>query len=78
MQMGLGLTLSLVFQLGHMVEDMPKDWPDENNFLSQSYTEHQCSTAVNFASKNWLASWMTGGLNTQIEHHLFPNICSIH
>ncbi len=78
MQMGLGLTLSLVFQLGHMVEDMPKSWPDENNQLAQSYTEHQCSTAVNFASKNWFASWMTGGLNTQIEHHLFPNICSIH
>tara|TARA_B100000809_G_scaffold41602_1_gene36217 strand:+ start:1194 stop:2288 length:1095 start_codon:yes stop_codon:yes gene_type:complete len=78
MQAGLGLTLSLVFQLGHMVEDMPKDWPDENNQLSQSYTEHQCSTAVNFASNSWLGSWMTGGLNTQIEHHLFPNICSIH
>ena len=78
MQAGLGLTLSLVFQLGHMVEDMPKDWPDENNQLSQSYFEHQCSTAVNFASKSWFASWITGGLNTQIEHHLFPNICSIH
>ena len=78
MQAGLGLTLSLVFQLGHMVEDMPKDWPDENNVLSQSYTEHQCSTAVNFASTSWFGSWMTGGLNTQIEHHLFPNICSIH
>lgn len=78
MQAGLGLTLSLVFQLGHMVENMPKDWPDENNQLSQSYLEHQCSTAVNFASKSWFASWMTGGLNTQIEHHLFPNICSIH
>ncbi len=78
MQAGLGLTLSLVFQLGHMVEDMPKDWPDENNQLSQSYSEHQCSTAVNFASTSWFGSWITGGLNTQIEHHLFPNICSIH
>lgn len=78
MQAGLGLTLSLVFQLGHMVEDMPKDWPDENGVLTQSYTEHQCSTAVNFASASWFGSWMTGGLNTQIEHHLFPNICSIH
>jgi linoleoyl-CoA desaturase len=78
MQAGLGLTLSLVFQLGHMVEDMPKDWPDTTNQLDQSYSEHQCSTAVNFASTSWFASWMTGGLNTQIEHHLFPNICSIH
>ncbi|MDF1673783.1 MAG: acyl-CoA desaturase [Vicingaceae bacterium] len=78
MQAGLGLTLSLVFQLGHMVEDMPKDWPDKNGVLSQSYTEHQCATAVNFASTSWFGSWMTGGLNTQIEHHLFPNICSIH
>ena len=78
MQAGLGLTLSLVFQLGHMVEDMPKDWPNENNQLSQSYTEHQCSTAVNFSSTSWLGSWMTGGLNTQIEHHLFPSICSVH
>ena len=78
MQAGLGLTLSLVFQLGHMVEDMPKDWPDENNQLDQTYMEHQCSTAVNFNTTSWMVSWMTGGLNTQIEHHLFPNICSIH
>ena len=44
----------------------------------QSYNEHQVTTAVNFASKSWLSSFITGGLNTQIEHHLFPNICSIH
>ena len=34
--------------------------------------------SVNFNTKSRMVSWMTGGLNTQIEHHLFPNICSIH
>ncbi len=78
MQVALGITLALAFQLGHIVEDMPKDWPDENNQLKQSYTEHQCTTAVNFGSTSWFPSFLTGGLNNQIEHHLYPNICSIH
>ena len=39
---------------------------------------HQLLTTTNFAHKNRILSWFIGGLNFQIEHHLFPNICHVH
>ena len=27
---------------------------------------------------NWLVNWFTGGLNHQVEHHIFPNISHVH
>jgi linoleoyl-CoA desaturase len=33
---------------------------------------------ANFAPGARLFSWYVGGLNYQVEHHLFPNICHIH
>ena len=34
--------------------------------------------AVNFAAKSKLVNWFTGGLNYQVEHHIFPNISHVH
>ena len=39
---------------------------------------HQIETAVDFARDNRLLTWYLGGLNFQIEHHLFPHICHVH
>jgi fatty acid desaturase len=39
---------------------------------------HQLFTTTNFAPKNKIVNWYTGGLNHQIEHHIFPNISHIH
>ncbi|HRD44219.1 MAG TPA: fatty acid desaturase, partial [Ferruginibacter sp.] len=39
---------------------------------------HQLATTANFATKNKLISWLVGGLNFQVEHHLFPKISHIH
>jgi linoleoyl-CoA desaturase len=36
------------------------------------------STTSNYAPKSRIFSWLIGGLNFQVEHHLFPNICHIH
>jgi linoleoyl-CoA desaturase len=35
-------------------------------------------TTANFANENPVATFLFGGLNFQIEHHLFPQICHIH
>ena len=46
--------------------------------MAKSPTNNQMRTTTNFANRNRLFSWLVGGLNYQIEHHLFPNICHIH
>ena len=39
---------------------------------------HQLETSVDFARDNRLLTWYLGGLNFQVEHHLFPKTCHIH
>jgi linoleoyl-CoA desaturase len=38
---------------------------------------HQVETSVNFARDSRAASWLLGGLNFQIEHHLFSRMCHV-
>jgi linoleoyl-CoA desaturase len=71
----LGNVLAGVFQLAHCVGEAefvdrgapPSDW-----------AEHQVATTVDFARTNPLLSWYLGGLNFQVEHHLFPRVCHLH
>jgi linoleoyl-CoA desaturase len=46
--------------------------------MENSWAIHQLHTTTNFANKNMMLSWYCGGLNFQVEHHLFPNICHVH
>jgi linoleoyl-CoA desaturase len=46
--------------------------------LENAWAIHQIKTTTNFANKSRLFSWYVGGLNFQIEHHLFPNVCHVH
>lgn len=73
-----GLILSVIFQLAHVVEDTEIMLPDESGTMKNTWAIHQLYTTTNFATKNWLLNWYTGGLNHQVEHHIFPNICHIH
>ncbi|MDK2771907.1 MAG: acyl-CoA desaturase [Flavobacterium sp.] len=73
-----GLILSVIFQLAHVVEDTSNPEPNESNEMENTWAIHQLFTTANFAPKNWLMNWYTGGLNHQIEHHIFPNISHIH
>lgn len=73
-----GLTLAVVFQLAHVVEDAEFPIPSENGELENSWAVHQMYTTANFARSSSLANFLFGGLNFQIEHHLFPKICHIH
>ena len=73
-----GLILSVVFQLAHVVEETENPKPNDLGEMDNTWAVHQLFTTVNFAPKNWIVNWYTGGLNHQIEHHLFPNISHIH
>lgn len=74
-----GLVLSLVFQLAHTVEHTAFPMPDTHtNKLEDEWAVHQIKTTANFATHNKLVSWLVGGLNFQIEHHLFPKISHVH
>ena len=73
-----GIILSLIFQLAHIVEEAEMPLPDEAGLIDHTVKIHQLLTTTNFATKNRLMNWFTGGLNHQIEHHIFPNISHIH
>lgn len=70
----VGITLSVIFQLAHCVE--------ETAFYSgagvDEWSLHQVATTTNFAPRSRLLGWYVGGLNFQIEHHLFPRISHVH
>lgn len=74
-----GFVLSIVFQLAHTVEEthFPKANP-ETHKMEDEWAVHQLKTTANFATRNKLISWWVGGLNFQIEHHLFPKISHVH
>jgi len=73
-----GFILGIIFQPAHVMEHNTFEEVDESNTVEENWTVHQLKTTCNFAHKNKLLSWYAGGLNYQIEHHLFPNICHVH
>ncbi|KAA3439699.1 fatty acid desaturase family protein [Rufibacter hautae] len=73
-----GLVMGLVFQLAHVVEGTDFPEPNAQGNMEEAWADHQMRTTANFATKNRLAGFLLGGLNQQIEHHLFPKVCHIH
>ncbi|MCX7667062.1 MAG: acyl-CoA desaturase [Gemmataceae bacterium] len=75
----MGVIMTIVFQLAHCVQeaDFPAAAP-AGEHMDKSWAVPQVETTVNFARGNPFLSWWLGGLNFQIEHHLFPQICHIH
>lgn len=74
-----GFVLSIVFQLAHTVEET--QFPvavQPINQIEDEWAIHQLKTTANFAMRNKLITWLVGGLNYQIEHHLFPKISHVH
>lgn len=78
MQFICGLVLALIFQPAHVLEETNFYHVDENGSVENNWAIHQLHTTANFANKSTFFSWFVGGLNYQIEHHLFPNICHVH
>jgi linoleoyl-CoA desaturase len=74
----LGITLALVFQMAHAVEEAEFPEPNDKSKIENEWALHQVQTTVNFAMNNKVISWLVGGLNYQVEHHLYPKISHIH
>jgi len=73
-----GLALSIVFQLAHCVDEAEFPAPSgDPGRMEAPWAVHQVQTTVNYATGNRLVTWYVGGLNYQIEHHLFPRICHL-
>jgi linoleoyl-CoA desaturase len=74
-----GFVLSIVFQLAHTVEHTHFPMPnDATGKLQDEWAIHQLKTTANFAPHNKVINWFVGGLNFQVEHHLFPKISHVH
>lgn len=73
-----GFILAIIFQPAHVIEGTEFPMPDENGNLENNWAIHQMHTTTNFGRKHKAFSWYVGGLNYQVEHHLFPNICHVH
>jgi linoleoyl-CoA desaturase len=68
----LSLTMVLIFQLAHCVEEAADASADELRAQRQVWAVHQVESTVDFCPRNPVLTWLLGGLNYQIEHHLFP------
>ncbi len=73
-----GLVLALIFQPAHVIEETSFFTPEQDGSVENHWAIHQMKTTANFANKSSVFSWLIGGLNFQIEHHLFPHICHVH
>lgn len=73
-----GCILSTIFQMAHVVEGAVQFLPNKEGIINTEWAVHELQTTSDFARNNLFLNWYIGGLNFQIEHHLFPNICHIH
>lgn len=73
-----GFLITIVFQTAHVMPETDFPMPDEEGQMENGWLAHQLATTTNFAPKSRFFSWLIGGLNYQVEHHLMPNICHVH
>jgi linoleoyl-CoA desaturase len=74
----MGMVSATVFQLAHCVEQAEFPLPrKDTGRIENAWAIHQVETTVDFARGNRVVTWLLGGLNFQIEHHLFPRICHV-
>ncbi len=72
----VGLVLALVFQLAHISN--VQEYPESFNATQKDWASHQLETTADFAVGNRFLTWVVGGLNFQVEHHIFPRVSHIH
>lgn len=78
MHLVTGFLISTVFQIAHIMPEVTFPMPDDKGQIAGDWSRHQLATTTNFAPKSRLFSWLIGGLNYQVEHHLLPDICHVH
>jgi linoleoyl-CoA desaturase len=72
------LVMATTFQLAHCVEEASSASPDDVRREAPEWAVHEVETTVDFCPRNPVLTWMLGGLNFQIEHHLFPRVPHTH
>jgi linoleoyl-CoA desaturase len=78
MKFMVGLVITTIFQLAHVVPGTKFPTANDHGKVESNWHVHQIETTANFAPKSRVMSWFIGGLNYQIEHHLFPSISHVH
>lgn len=73
-----GCILSTVFQMAHVVDGAEQLLPNADGIIDEGWAVHELRSTSDFGRNNLFLNYYIGGLNFQIEHHLFPNICHIH
>lgn len=73
-----GLTIGIVFMTTHLAQDTSFPEADGEAFLPLPHAEHILATTADFSVGNPLVTWIAGGLNLHVAHHLFPSISQIH
>jgi linoleoyl-CoA desaturase len=73
-----GFILTVIFQTAHVVPASEYPLPDENGTMENNWAVHQLYTTSDFSPKNKVLSWLIGGLNFQVVHHLFPDVSHVH
>jgi linoleoyl-CoA desaturase len=73
-----GITLAVIFMLAHVVEETHYPLPNDQGNMNNTWAVHQLYTTADFGRENRVLNFICGGLNFQIEHHLFPRICHVH
>ncbi|MEN8124764.1 MAG: acyl-CoA desaturase [Bacteroidota bacterium] len=73
-----GMILSITFQLAHVMPNTDMPLPDKEGNMEHTWVIHQLFTTSNFAPNNKFVEFYTGGLNHQVEHHIFPHISHVH
>jgi linoleoyl-CoA desaturase len=74
----IGSILSLVFLCGHLTEDAYFPQYDTHRSINETWTEHVIRTTGNYGLENPVLTWLVGGINLHLVHHLYPRICHIH
>jgi len=75
----MSFNLTIIFQLAHLVCNTHFEPAGKGlNKIETTWAVHEVMTTSNFATKNKWISWLAGGLNFQVEHHLFPRISHVH
>lgn len=73
-----GLSLGIIFQTTHLTNRTKWPEPDSNGMLDQTFDQHILHTTADFAPGSKIVTWISGGLNHHVAHHLFPGICHTH
>lgn len=73
-----GMILSIIFQMAHVIEETAMPAPNAEGEIENAWAIHQMETTANFSQDNPILNWYAGGLNFQVEHHLFPRISHVH